>query len=145
MSRMHTRKRGRSRSHKNKQYDAAKFGFIDQKEVLDAALVLRKESLSLSQIGIKLRDQYGVPGVKYVFGKKLSRLLEENGYKAGFPEDLTNLIERYRNVYKHTRMNPKDHANIRKQELIMSKILRLVKYYRREGKIPQEWALEKVL
>ena len=142
---MHTRKRGRSRSHKDRQYDPAKFAFIDQQEVLGAAVRLSKEYTSLSQIGIMLRDQYGVPGVKYVFGKKLSDLLAENGYKSDFPEDLTNLIERYKNVSKHTKLNPKDHANIRKQELIMSKILRLVKYYRREGKIPQEWALDKVL
>ncbi len=145
MSRMHTRKRGKSRSHKTGIYDPAKFAYIDQKEVLEAALNMRKENVSVSEVGLRLRDHYGVPGTKYVFGKKLSKLLEENGAKVDFPADLSNLIERYKNATKHTKVSPKDLANIRKRGLIMAKILRLVKYYRRENKIPDNWSLEKVL
>ena len=145
MSRMHTRKRGKSRSHKVGIYDPSKFTFIDQNEVIEAAVGMKKENVPNSVVGLRLRDQFGVPGTKYVFKKKLSKLLAENGVTPGFPEDLLNLIERYKSAAKHTNSNPKDKANLRKQGLIMSKILRLLKYYRRNGRIPENWSLDKAL
>ena len=96
-------------------------------------------------IGIKLRDQYTVPGVRPVLHQKMSKVLEENGIKDGVPEDLSFLIKRYKNVSKHLLLNKKDISNKRGKELIMSKILRLVRYYKRTGRLSKDWSLGRVL
>ena len=72
-------------------------------------------------------------------------MLGEAGLTDPVPEDLMNLIRRYQNVSKHMELNSKDFSNKRGQMLIMSKILRMVKYYKREGKLAPEWNLAKVL
>ena len=145
MARMHTRKRGKSGSHRvYGQGKPAWLGMGDD-EIVKTVLDLNKQGMSHSVIGIKLRDQYGIPGTKPVLGKKIGTILSENGIKEELPEDLSHLINRYKNVRKHTESNKKDMSNIRGEMLIMSKMLRLVRHYKRTGSIAPEWNLSKVL
>lgn len=145
MARMHTRKRGKSGS--NRVYGQGRPAWlnISDDEISKTVLDLNKQGLTNSLIGVKLRDQYGIPGTKPILGKKVRTILEENGIKRDLPEDLSNLINRYKNVRKHTESNRKDMSNIRGEMLIMSKMLRLVRYYKRKGNISPEWNLSKVL
>src|SRR5579875_2795228 len=145
MARMHTRKKGKSKS--RRVYSDAPMDWlqVSKHEIRNMVVEMRKSGLSKSMIGIKLRDQYGVPGTKPTLNKKVSTVLREAGIKESVPEDLMSLINRYKNVAKHNELNPKDQSNIRGQALIMSKILRLVKYYKREGYLAPEWNLSKVL
>lgn len=145
MARMHTRKRGKSKS--RRIYTNEKPGWIQfsNDEIVKMIVDMKKAGNPSSVIGIKLRDQYGIPGTKAVFGKKLNDVLAQAGMVDQVPEDLMNLIKRYQNVTKHIELNSKDFSNKRGQVLIMSKILRLVKYYKREGKLSPEWNLAKVL
>ena len=106
---------------------------------------MKKSGTSPSMIGVRLRDEYGIPGAKAVLGRKLGQVLGEAGLTDPVPEDLMNLIRRYQNASKHMELNSKDFSNKRGQMLIMSKILRMVKYYKREGKLAPEWNLAKVL
>lgn len=96
-------------------------------------------------IGIRLRDQYAVPGVRPVMHKKMSQILAENGIKEDIPEDLSFLIKRYKNVSKHLLLNKKDISNRRGRDLIMSKMLRLIRYYKRTGRLSKDWSLDRVL
>lgn len=145
MARMHTRKRGRSGSHK--VYDTGRHEWItlSDAEIVDLVVQMKKENVSNSMIGIRLRDQHAVPSTKSIVGKKVGQILKEKGIVDEIPEDLSNLLKRYRNVSKHMALNRNDMSNNRGRSLIMAKILRLVKYYKREGRLPAEWNVEKAL
>ena len=100
MARMHTRKRGKSGSRRLTLEERPSWMQNDD-EIKEEILKFRKDGLSKSMIGIKLRDQYAVPGVRPVLHQKMGKILEENGLKEDMPEDLAFLIKRYKNVSKH--------------------------------------------
>ncbi len=108
-------------------------------EIEELILKLRKEGNSTSMIGIALRDQYGIPDVKLVTGKKITKILEDHGQELKYPEDLMNLIRRAVNIRDHLDENPKDLHTRRGLRIIESKIRRLVRYYVREGVLPEGW------
>ena len=89
-------------------------------------------------IGIILRDMYGIPDVRRITGKKLTQILREHGLEPEIPEDLDNLIRRAINLRKHLAKNPKDLHSKRGLQLIESKIKRLIKYYKRKGRLPKD-------
>ena len=76
---------------------------------------------------------------KELTGKKIGFYLEKNDMKPTVPEDLQNLIKKALSLSKHLEKNPKDKHNKRSLQLIESKIQRLGKYYRKEGKMPADW------
>lgn len=145
MARMHTRKRGKGKSTKiysNTQPDWVEFSAEElEKTIVD----LKNGGATKSQIGIKLRDQYGIPGTKVVLKKKIGDVLQENNVIDQVPEDLMNLIKKYKNVSRHLTLNRNDSGNKRGQALLMSKILRLVRYYKSRGNLSREWNLSRVL
>jgi len=100
---------------------------------------LAKKGYTPSMIGVILRDQFGIPLVKQVTGKKLNEILEKHGVKLPVPEDLIYLMKKAVNLRRHLDEHPKDlHAKKGLIE-IESKIHRLVKYYKRVGKLPPDW------
>jgi small subunit ribosomal protein S15 len=108
-------------------------------EIEELILKLRKEGNSTSMIGIVLRDQYGIPDVKVVTGKKITKILEDHGQELEYPEDLMNLIRRAVNIREHLEENPKDLHTRRGLRIIESKIRRLVRYYVNDGVLPEGW------
>jgi small subunit ribosomal protein S15 len=108
-------------------------------EIEELILKLTKEGNSTSMIGIILRDQYGIPDVKLVTGEKITKILEKHGQGLEYPEDLMNLIRRAVNIREHLDENPKDLHTRRGLRIIESKIRRLVRYYTREGVLPEGW------
>jgi len=108
-------------------------------EIEELILKLNKEGKSTSMIGIVLRDQYGIPNVKAVTGQKITKILEKHDHSLDYPEDLMNLIRKAVNVREHLEENPKDIHTKRGLRIIESKIRRLVKYYTREGVLPEGW------
>lgn len=145
MARMHTRKKGKSGSHAQFPRDNHAWVELSDDEIRETVVKLKNDGLSKSVIGIRLRDQYGIPSTKVMFGHKLSVVLEKEGIKDEIPEDLTNLINRYKRVKRHNELNRKDTANARSGALIMAKILRLVRYYKRKDVLSRGWALNKVI
>ena len=108
-------------------------------EIEELVLKLRKEGKSTSVIGVILRDQYGIPDVKSVTGLKITAVLEKNGQTEEYPEELINLIKKAVNIRDHLEENPKDLHTKRGLRIIESKIRRLVRYYVREGVLPEGW------
>jgi len=108
-------------------------------EVRALVIDLAKKGYPPSMIGLILRDQYGVPLVKFVTGKKITRILREEGLAPEIPEDLANLINRAKRVLSHLEEHPKDSKSLRGLEEIVSKINRLKKYYKRRGVLPPDW------
>ncbi|MFC1787276.1 30S ribosomal protein S15 [Halobacteriota archaeon] len=112
---------------------------LDSKEIEQIVLELRGQDMSSSEIGLILRDRYGVPDVKLVTGKKITQILREKNVGPKVPEDLQNLITKALGLKKHLDINPKDVHNKRALQLTESQIRRLVKYYKNNGKLPKDW------
>jgi small subunit ribosomal protein S15 len=139
MARMYARKRGKSGSTRPYRESHPEWVEYSPEEIETLVVKLAKKGESPSKIGIILRDQYGIPLTKQITKKSVTKILEEKGIKQELPEDLMNLIKRAVNLDKHLTSNPKDKSSKRGMQLIESKIRRLAKYYKREGKIPEDW------
>ena len=108
-------------------------------EIEEMILKFNREGKSTSEIGIILRDQYGIPSTKTVLGAKITEILKDNGTEFEYPEDLLNLIKRAVNIREHLEENPKDLHSKRGLMIIESKIRRLVKYYTKNNVLPEGW------
>ncbi len=145
MARMHTRKRGKSGSIRIESKQRPSWIQYSDDEIKEMIIKMRKQGMTKSMIGIKLRDQYAIPGTRPVLHMKLGQVLKDNNLESDVPEDLQALIERYKRAMKHLSLNKHDMNNKRKAQLIMSKMLRLIRYYKRTSRLPQDWSLERVL
>ncbi|BDR91252.1 30S ribosomal protein S15 [Vulcanisaeta souniana] len=132
-------KRGRSASTRPVSKVTPSWVSYTQEEVEQLVIELAKRGFSPSMIGIILRDQYGIPLIKPVLGKTITKILEEHGLAPQIPEDLMNTIRRAVRIRKHLEEHPKDLSAKRGLNLVESKIYRLVKYYKRVGKLPQDF------
>jgi small subunit ribosomal protein S15 len=108
-------------------------------EIEEFILKFTREGKSPSEIGVILRDQYGVPSVKDVTGEKITAILKKNEQAQEYPEDIMNLIKRAVNIRDHLKENPKDLHTKRGLTIIESRIRRLGKYYSNEGELPEGW------
>jgi small subunit ribosomal protein S15 len=139
MAKLHSKKKGKSGSKKPATKVVPDWVEYSAHEVEDIIVKLGKEGKGPAEIGMILRDVYGVPSVKILCGKSLTEILQENGIKIEYPEDLLNLIKKAVNMREHLQENRSDKHNRTKLIHVESKIWRLVKYYRRVGKLPANW------
>lgn len=108
-------------------------------EIEEFILKFHKEGKSTSEIGIILRDQYGIPSVKEVTGERITAILKRNEQFGDYPEDIMNLIRRAVNIRDHLKENPKDLHSKRGLIIIESRIRRLGSYYVSDGQLPEGW------
>lgn len=108
-------------------------------EVEKLIVGLAKKGYSKPMIGQILRDQYGIPLVRAFLGKKLSQILAENNANPPLPDDLQALLQHAQRTIAHLEQHPKDTVSLRGLAITESKILRLAKYYKRKGVLPQDW------
>jgi small subunit ribosomal protein S15 len=139
MSRMHSSRKGSSGSKKPLVKENPKWVQQSADEIRDLVARFAGEGMSMARIGLVLRDQYAIPNVRLATGKCVKDILTEKGIKAELPEDLQALMKRAVQMSGHVKSNPKDLHNLRGRQLMESKIRRLVKYYKREGIIPETW------
>ena len=78
MARMHTRRKGSSRSRPPFRSTPPEWCDMNKEELEKHVLRLYGNGVSPTMIGLTLRDQYGVPSVKPILGTKLTRCLREN-------------------------------------------------------------------
>ncbi|MBL7055114.1 30S ribosomal protein S15 [Candidatus Woesearchaeota archaeon] len=142
MARMYSRKRGKAGSKKPIKKTIPSWVRYKPKEAEMLIAKLAKEGNTSSQIGSILRDSYGVPDIRPICKKKITRIMEEKGIKKEIPEDLLALIKRAVLIRKHLEENKKDQVAHRGLTLTESKVKRLVKYYKKTGKIASEWKYE---
>ncbi|MFB6204047.1 MAG: 30S ribosomal protein S15 [Candidatus Nanohaloarchaea archaeon] len=143
MARMHSDGRGESGSSNPVSEKAPRWTDYDEKEVKELVVKLKEEGLSPSEIGLKLRDTYGIPSVKTLTGMKVTDILEEEGVADDMPEDLQNLLEKADSMADHLDDNPNDLQTERRLELTEAKIRRLANYHRENGNIPEDWSYER--
>lgn len=143
MARMHNDGRGSSGSDKPVNKKNPRWVDYDEDEVVDLVVKLRKDGQDPSQIGMTLRDQYGIPSVKQVTDMKITEILEEEGLALDLPEDLNNLVEKAESIQDHLEENQNDEEAIRQLELTEAKIRSVASYHRDEGNIPEDWKYER--
>ena len=139
MARMHSHKHGKSRS--TRPSNPKKPAWLNQsaKEVELLVVKEAKEGVPASQIGLHLRDAYGIPSVKLITGKTISAILAEKELAPEIPEDLMALIRKVVFIKKHLEENHKDMTAKRGLILTESKVNRLIVYYKGTGRLPADW------
>ena len=137
MARIYARKKGSSGS--KKPAKPGKFTDFSKDDVEKIILKLRKEGYQQAQIGLILRDQYGIASVKAMTGKSILKILEENNVAPEMPQDLLNLLKKAVLLRKHMERHKKDATSKRGLELLESKIRRMGKYYIKTKKLPADW------
>lgn len=143
MTRMHSDGRGESGSDKPITKKTPDWVEYDEEEVIDLVVKLRRDGHDPSKIGIKLRDQYGIPSVKELTDKSITDILEEEGMELDLPEDLQNLLDKAENIQDHLEENGKDEQAQRRLELTEAKIRRIASYHRENENIDEDWEYER--
>lgn len=136
---MHNDGRGSSGSDKPVSKKVPRWVDYDEKEVIDLVVKLREKGHDPAEIGLKLRDEYGIPSVREITGKKVTEILEEEDIAPEIPEDLKNLIEKAESIQEHLQENENDGHAERQLKLTEAKIRRIANYHRENGNIDEDW------
>jgi small subunit ribosomal protein S15 len=145
MARIHSPHHGKSHQTRPTSKRAPSWVNYSPEEVSSLVVKLSKEGLHSSLIGVKLRDEYGIPLVKPIAGKSVMEILRENKMAPKMPEDLENLLQKAAQVKAHLDAHKSDRKNVRSLELVEAKIYRLAKYYKKIGIIPQDFRYSAVV
>ena len=143
MARMHSRRKGKSGSKRpfsDKTRVWVKYSAEEVSKIIDK---LHKSGKNPSQIGMILRDSYGIPNVRTILEKRLISSMKEKNIKFEIPEDIMYLIKKEMSIAKHLSRNKKDMPSKRGLQLTESKIRRLVKHYKRAGVLPKDWVYDR--
>jgi len=139
MARIHARRRGKAGSKKPIRKTAPRWIKYKKSEIEKLIIKLAKEEKSSSEIGMILRDQFGIPLVRKSSEKRITQIMKENDVYPKFPEDIFNLFEQAFSLRDHLARNKKDYTSKRGLELLESKIRRLGKYYIKKGVFKEDW------
>ncbi|MBR9680595.1 MAG: 30S ribosomal protein S15 [Candidatus Altiarchaeota archaeon] len=139
MARIYSHRKGKSGSKRPFRTSSPSWVNYSKDDVTALIVKLSKEGRSPAMIGTVLRDSYGIPSVKLITNKSVVDILEEGGIKAEVPRDLFDLLAKSVNLREHLIKNKQDKHSKRGLQQAEMKILRLVKYYKRTGKLPLIW------
>ena len=143
MARHYSRRKGKSGSKKPLNIDNSQWVNKDIKAVKEKIIELAKSGKNASQIGIVLRDSYAVPDAKALTGNSITQILKEGGIQKEVPDDLLALIKRDIVIAKHIQKSKHDMTAKRGQQLTLSKINRLVGYYKANKVLPSNWVYDR--
>lgn len=139
MARMYSRNKGKSSSRRPLQRESA-WVKLKPAEVDEIIVKLAKQGKQSAEIGLALRDEYGIPSTRDAFKKRIARVMKKHGvYNEVLPEDMYNLVKRAVSLRKHMDRNKKDYTSYRGLELTESKIRRLAKFYKKQKALPEKW------
>ena len=141
MARVYSRKKGKSGSKKPMQ-KTAPWVKLKKEEVEEIIVKLAKKGHSSAEIGLILRDQYGIPSIKVKelhMDERISKIMKAHKAYPPFPEDMYNLLKKAVLLHGHMQKNKRDYTSKRGLQITESKIRRLAKYYKGQKAIPQDW------
>lgn len=139
MARMYSKKRGRAGSKIPLKKTKQTWVRYKAKEIELLVGKIAKEGKTASQVGIVLRDTYGVPSTKLLAKKSVLQIMKEKGVAPTVPEDLMAMIKKNILLRKHMESNRQDKTAVRGLELTESHIRRLIKYYKSNNRLPADW------
>jgi small subunit ribosomal protein S15 len=142
MARKYSGAKGVAGSKKPIKKTAPSWTRYSAKEVEMLILKLNKEGQVPSQIGLHLRDVYGIPDVKVMCKKSITQVLAEKKSLNPMPEDLMALIKKLTLIKKHIEENGQDKVALRGLQITESKIQRLIKYYKSTGRLSKDWTYD---
>ena len=99
MARMFSRKKGKSGSERPLNRESPEWVTLSSAEVEKLIKKLSTEGISPAHIGLRLRDEYGVPDVKALTGKRLSTIIE--AVEGALPSDLSDLLSKATHLKGH--------------------------------------------
>jgi small subunit ribosomal protein S15 len=141
MARIYSRKKGKSGSKKPMQ-KTAPWVKLKKEEVEEIIVKLAKKGHSSAEIGLILRDQYGIPSIKVKelhMSERISHIMKAHKAYPPFPEDMYNLLRKAVLLHGHMDKNKRDYTSKRGLQITESKIRRLAKYYKGQKAIPMDW------
>lgn len=143
MARIYSRKKGKSGSKKpiHKTASWLKDRYKPQ-EVEEIIVKLAKKGHSSAEIGLILRDQYGIPSIRVKeinIKEKIAKIMKKHNLYPPLPEDMYNLMRKAVILHAHLEKNKKDYTSKRGLEITESKIRRLTKYYKSRGVLPADF------
>ncbi len=141
MARVYSRKKGRSGSKKPMQKTAT-WVKLKPDEVEEIIVKLAKKGHPSSEIGLILRDQYGVPSIRIKelqMEERIARIMKKHKVYPPFPEDMFNLLKKAVTLTAHMEKNKRDYTSKRGLQITESKIRRLTKYYKSQKSLPADW------
>ncbi|HYB45207.1 MAG TPA: 30S ribosomal protein S15 [Nitrososphaerales archaeon] len=139
MARIHSHRHGKSHQTRPTSTSTPSWVTYGADETKAAILKLAKDGLTPGQIGMVLRDDYGVPLVKPLLGKSVTEVLVEGKAAPPLPQDLRDLIDRAERIKRHLAEHKGDRKNVHSLELVEAKIYRLSKYYKDRGLLPKSF------
>jgi len=142
MARRYSGAKGKAGSKKPIKKTVPSWNRYSAREVEMLVIKLHKEGKTPSQIGLHLRDVYGIPDVKILCGKAITTILKEKKILDPMPEDLMALIKKLIMIKKHLEENKQDKVALRGLQLTESKIQRLIKYYKKSGRLAKDWTYD---
>ncbi len=141
MARVYSRKKGKSGSKKPMQ-KTAPWVKLKKEEVEEIIVKLAKKGHSSAEIGLILRDQYGIPSVKIKelhMSERIAKTMKKHNAYPPFPEDMYNLLKKAVLLTAHMQKNKRDYTSKRGLQITESKIRRLAKYYKGQKALPADW------
>jgi len=108
-------------------------------EIEEIIFKMAKKGLGSSEIGLILRDQYGIPSVRDFSKARIARIMKKHEAMPPMPEDMFNLMKRAVLLRNHMSKNRHDYTSKRGLELTESKIRRLAKYYKGRKLLAHDW------
>ncbi|MEM3737379.1 MAG: 30S ribosomal protein S15 [Candidatus Bathyarchaeia archaeon] len=145
MARVHAPKRGSSQSTRPVTKRAPSWCSYRPEEVESLVIKLAREGQPADMIGGILRDQYGIPLVKAITGKKINQILEEAKLTPQLPEDLAMLLKKASRMQRHVEKNKADRRSIHNLQLLESRIHNLSVYYKKRKLLPEGWKYKSVV
>ncbi|XP_033215358.1 40S ribosomal protein S13 [Belonocnema kinseyi] len=142
MGRMHAPGKGISQSALPYRRSIATWLKLSPEDCKDLIFKLAKKGHTPSQIGVILRDSYGVAQARFRTGNKILRILKSLGLAPEIPEDLYHLIKKAVAIRKHLERNRKDKDSKFRLILVESRIHRLARYYKQKSVLPPSWKYE---
>ncbi len=113
---------------------------LDKKEIYDLIEELTKKGKTTTEIGLILKEKYGVKSVLEATGKKIGKLQKELNLKGDkLPDEMLYLIKKTVKLIKHNENNKKDMSGKLGYQKSVSKIKRLRKHYVKTKKIDSDW------
>jgi len=145
LAKLYARKCGKAQSKRLYRTSGPSFVALTPKEIENIIIDLAQKGEPPAKIGLILRDQYGIPSVRFVLGKKLNQILREHNLQPEIPEDLMSLIRQAVSIRKHLLQHKKDFVSKRALQLVEGKINRLIDYYKTKGRLPQGFSYYKYI
>merc|ERR1711876_62213 len=142
MGRMHAPGKGISQSALPYRRTVPNWLKLTSDEVKEQIFKLAKKGLTPSQIGVILRDSFGVAQVRFITGNKILRILKSKGLAPDLPEDMYFLIKKAVSIRKHLERSRKDRDAKFRLILVESRIHRLARYYKTTSVLPPTWKYE---